>query len=267
MGRMTTSVLTQRRSPYYSQEREIGDSSFTVRIPGVTLQPLNASRFVCAVLLIAALSGCSMDYYAHTKQGVFYGATCLDWKNQHEFAFHQNPAHPFYFQRANGEKIIPKSIYTDGGSIPRALWAFRGYSPWEYGPAFIIHDWLFIAHHCQAIGYERYDVNEAADVMSECIKTLMETKPPIVDKDPRRMYRMNLAVRSFVAKRLWREGDCPPQPPDIAAEQQQQSQRELRRRAPRSRPMKVAPKKVPAEAKAPLHEQLLDKLIQTAPVP
>jgi hypothetical protein len=228
---------------------------------------LKARRSIYGALVVAALSGCSTAYYAHTTQGKFWGATCLEWRNQHEFAFHQNSRHPFYFERANGEKIIPKSIYTDGGSIPRALWTFRGYSPWEYGPAFIIHDWLFIAHHCHEIGYEPYDVNEAADIMSECIKTLMETNPKIVEKSPGRMYRMNLAVRSFVAKRLWQDGDCPPQPPEIVAEQRAQSQRELRRRAPASRPMKVEPKKIPAETKAPLHEQVLDKLIQTVPVP
>ncbi len=112
---------------------------------------LKARRSIYGALVVAALSGCSTAYYAHTKEGKFWGATCLEWRNQHEFAFHQNSRHPFYFERANGEKIIPKSIYTDGGSIPRALWAFRGYSPWEYGPAFIIHDWLFIAHHCRSL--------------------------------------------------------------------------------------------------------------------
>jgi hypothetical protein len=244
-----------------------GDFSLVTKRAIDILGRVNAWRSICGVLLVATLSGCSAAYYAHTKTGKFWGTTRLEWRNQHEFAFHQDPSHPFYFERANGEKIIPKSIYTDGGSIPRVLWGFRGYSPWEYGPAFIIHDWLFIAHHCHDIGYERYNVNEAADIMSECIKTLMETNPKIVDKGPMTMYRMNLAVRSFVAKRLWKDGDCPPQPPDIAAEQQEQSQRELKRRAPRSRPMKVQPKKIPAAKKAPLHEQVLDTVIQSVPVP
>jgi hypothetical protein len=123
-----------------------------------------------------------------------HGGAYLEWKNQHEFVFHQNQKEPFYFERTNGQRIIPKSMYTDGGSIPRVLWGFSGYSPWEYGPAFLIHDWIFIAHHCHEPGYEHYDVNEAADVMAERMKALMERNPPVVKKDIGRIYRMNLAV-------------------------------------------------------------------------
>ena len=45
-------------------------------------------------------------------------------------------------------KIVPEDIFTDGGSIPRALWGIPGLSPWGLGPAYVIHDWIFEVHRC-----------------------------------------------------------------------------------------------------------------------
>jgi hypothetical protein len=160
------------------------------------------------------------------------GKASLEWRNQREFAFHQNLKEPFYFERPNHERIFPKSMYTDGGSIPRIFWGISGYSPWEYGPAFLIHDWLFMAHHLGDPDYQKYDsVDKAADVMAECLKTLMEEEPRVVKKDIGRIYRMDLAVRSIFAKRVWKNREHPRQPPDIEAEQRQQSRAKLERRA------------------------------------
>nr|WP_249779640.1 DUF1353 domain-containing protein [Bradyrhizobium sediminis] len=35
-------------------------------------------------------------------------------------------------------------MYTDGGSIPRIAQIFNGLSPWGFGPAYIVHDWIFL---------------------------------------------------------------------------------------------------------------------------
>ena len=220
-----------------------------------------------AFLAIWLLSGCAANHYAKTPLGKFYGQTQLEWRSDREFIFHQDLSRPFYFERANGEKIIPKSIFTDGGTIPRPLWSFHGYSPWEYGPAFIIHDWLFAAHQCGAPGYEKYTVDDAAQIMSECIKTLMETQPKIVQKNPTIMYRMNLAVKSFVAKRSWNAGDCPPQPPEVIEEQLEQTQAKLKRQAPRSQRMQMPPKRKRPASEAPLLEKAADSIIQSVPMP
>jgi len=210
-----------------------------------------ALRFSRCVLLLASLCGCSPSFYSTTKKGRFMGKPCLEWRNQREFVFHQNLQEPFYFERANKEKIFPKSMYTDGGSIPRVLWSFSGYSPWEYGPAFLIHDWLFVAHHLHDPDYKQYDdVNKAGKIMSECMKTLMEENPPVVKKDLGRIYRMDIAVRSFFAKRLWDRGGPPAQPPDIIAEQRQQSKSELERHARASRPARFDPLPVKRKTKA-----------------
>lgn len=44
--------------------------------------------------------------------------------------------------------IVPGLMYTDGGSIPRVARAFKGFSPWGYAPAYIVHDWIFFGRHC-----------------------------------------------------------------------------------------------------------------------
>ena len=137
----------------------------------------------------------------------------LIWVGPDQFVFEKDPNDPLYFQRSNGERIVPETIYTDGGSIPRPMWVFRNYSPWGYGPAFVIHDWLFSTHYCRTPGYEKYTVKAAAEVMAECQKTLMETgKAP---KSPMAMYLMYLAVSSPVAERAWETGTCtlPPHVP------------------------------------------------------
>lgn len=46
-------------------------------------------------------------------------------------------------------EIVPEDMFTDGGSIPRMLWGIRGLSPWGLGPAYVIHDWIFLVHRCQ----------------------------------------------------------------------------------------------------------------------
>ena len=95
-------------------------------------------------------------------------------------------------------------MYTDGGSIPRPLWALRSYSPWGYAPAFIVHDWLFHMRHCQLPGNEKFTVDEAAWVMSEVMKTMMEKEG--VDKFT--LYTIFEAVRSPLAKNLWDTQEC-----------------------------------------------------------
>ena len=65
--------------------------------------------------------------------------------------------------------------------------------------------------HCQLPGYEHYTVDEAAWVMSEVIKTMMEKD--VVDKFT--LYTMFEAVRSPIAKHLWDTGECEPPPAQV----------------------------------------------------
>jgi len=98
-------------------------------------------------------------------------------------------------------------MYTDGGSIPRAFWVFRNYSPWGYGPAFIIHDWLFHMQNCKLGEYQDYTLKDAATAMSEVMRILMET-PDFNYGSKTSMYLMYEAVQTAPAREAWDHGKC-----------------------------------------------------------
>jgi hypothetical protein len=72
-------------------------------------------------------------------------------------------------------------MYTDGGSIPRFLWGVKGYSPWSYAPAYIVHDWLFEAHHCGYTPDNRYSFEDSVAVLAEGLKAVMEQNLEVRD--------------------------------------------------------------------------------------
>jgi hypothetical protein len=101
------------------------------------------------------------------------------------FVYVDNPRDPLRFTRgvpgAAVPVIQPQMMYTDGGSIPRAGQMFRGFSPWGYAPAYMVHDWLFVARHClndgtptpeeQALAALTFQ--DSASIIAEAIKTLI----------------------------------------------------------------------------------------------
>ncbi|WP_415922749.1 DUF1353 domain-containing protein [Tateyamaria sp. SN6-1] len=82
--------------------------------------------------------------------------------------------------------IRPEAFYTDGGSIPRIVQAFPGFAAWGYGPAYVIHDWVFVARKClntdRRAGTDTASAEmkkiaaltfqDSADLLAEAIKTL-----------------------------------------------------------------------------------------------
>ena len=164
---------------------------------------LNTAAFVLC-------TSCSTLDYDKIPVGELHGKLTLEWVGPDQFIYRPDAQDPFYFKRANGEIIKPRSVFTDGGSIPRPLWAFRGYSPWGFGSAYIAHDWLFSAHHCGYPEANNQTVFTAADVLSECIKTLMErdkNKPESL-RNPSLLLTIDQAVRSKIAQDLWNNGKC-----------------------------------------------------------
>jgi len=121
-----------------------------------------ASFFVRALAGWGALvlAGCaSVDPdYASLMAGHFKGSLVVVWVGEGggpgdgRFLYVPDPDDPLTFKRndpkAPGAVIRPGIMYTDGGSIPKIAQAFRGFSPWGYAPAYMIHDWLFVARHC-----------------------------------------------------------------------------------------------------------------------
>lgn len=161
-----------------------------------------------------SLTGCSdrvlgylFNSYDRTKSGKLSGKLVLEWIDQDKFRFISDSADPLTFVRANNEVIKPGEMFTDGGSIPGPLRAIKSFSPWGYAPAFIMHDWLFVMKHCKISGHEKWDHLKAADVLSEVMKTVMES-PRFGGPNKLVHYSMSEAVRTQIAKDYWDKGQC-----------------------------------------------------------
>ncbi|MEM8973235.1 MAG: DUF1353 domain-containing protein [Pseudomonadota bacterium] len=168
-------------------------------------------RVIVVAVLALPLAGCMEWFYGQTydqtPSGKLSGKLVVEWIDQDKFVFLPDERDPLVFTRSSGEKIQPQSMFTDGGSIPRALRAVKSYSPWGYAPAFIVHDWLFVMNHCKISGHEKYDVEKAAQVMAEVMKTVMEN-PKFGGPNKLVLYSMYEAVKSPVAKGYWENGKC-----------------------------------------------------------
>jgi hypothetical protein len=189
---------------------------------------------VVACLLTLTLGACAVFTYDGTLPGRLKGQLLVIWVGEDRFVYWPTTKDPLTFtlgpalQKKLGiDTIRPGLMYTDGGSIPRALRAFDGFSPWGYGPAYIMHDWIFAAHHClvqdrpdpkEAVEYEkvkRFTFDDSAELLAEVMKTLMvdqkvRTKPEVFNA-------ISFGVDSVVAKNLWDSTDpnsCDPVSPE-----------------------------------------------------
>jgi hypothetical protein len=149
-------------------------------------------------------------FYGKLRAGRFVGVPTLKWDGPDSFIFMPDASQPFYFERADGRKIQPTQMQTDGGSIPYVFRALSKFSPWSFGPAFIIHDWLFVAHKRGIAPDTDWTLDSSAIVMAECIKTLMTSgfvrfsgSTAILDKNEDTLFLMYLAVKSIFADSLW----------------------------------------------------------------
>lgn len=167
-----------------------------------------ALAFGIGGIIIITLSGCSPIYYSQVNTGELTGSLVVKWIEPDKFIFEPTD-NPLTFVRSNGQTIVPQRMYTDGGSVPRAFQVFKNYSPWGYAPAFIMHDWLFTMKYCQMPGYEDSSLEEAADIMSEVVKTMMVKLGTV---DTFALYTMDRAVRSPIAREVYESGKCK-QPP------------------------------------------------------
>jgi hypothetical protein len=181
-------------------------------------------RAVLTVLLGIWAAGCVTPDIDLDDPGKVSGYLMVFWDGEDNFIYYplydSDPLR-FYLPKNIAKKlgtkyIQPGIIYTDGGSIPRAVRGWSGLSPWGYGPAYIVHDWLFIAHHCILNGHtERHDKRDrnevgkveqvdfqlSADLLAAVIQALVaQNKVPKRDFAPKAIYT---AVDSTIAKNLW----------------------------------------------------------------
>jgi len=165
--------------------------------------------FAIVVLLVCVVftTGCASLHYKKINSGTLKGKLLVQWIDYDKFIFTPSKNDPLVFIRYNQKEIKPGKMYTDGGSIPRALWVLKSYSPWGYAPAYIIHDWLFEMKHCGLQGNEEYDHKIAANVLAEVVKTLMEDSR-YGGENKLVLYTLHKAVSSDIAKSLWYNGTC-----------------------------------------------------------
>lgn len=177
---------------------------------------IGARRLTAAlVLLPLALGGCATTFYARTGTGSFAGRLDVEWIAPNRFVYRPHPSDPLVYTTADGVKIQPRAMYTDGGSIPRLFWSTPLLGPWDFAPGYIIHDWLFVQHHCKDPGWEAVTFDRSAQLLAEAIKTQMVKG---ADADATVVWAIYEAVHSPVALRLWDSGECQPPPPTLQVE-------------------------------------------------
>ena len=146
---------------------------------------------MCAAFVLAA---CGFVDFEAREPGVLRGNLLVLWVGEGDnlgdgrFVFVPDPKQPLQFARdpKNGRDWVvePQAMYTDGGSIPRAAQAFQGLQPWGYAPAYMIHDWLFVAKNCRTDGMATpkeaaladMSFQDSADILAEVIQTLIRDK-------------------------------------------------------------------------------------------
>lgn len=181
---------------------------------------------VAALVLIGLLlAACTSVQFDAASPGRFSGSVFVMWVDEGNasgdgtFLFVPDPGNPLTFHRANpaspGAIIRPGIMYTDGGSIPKIAQIFKGLSPWGYAPAYMIHDWLFIARHCLRDGEEMtrfgdlkdVDFDQSALILAEAIQALVKARQ--VQRNDVAGSAITSAVDSAIARGLWDEaGKC-----------------------------------------------------------
>ncbi len=188
---------------------------------------MNRRTSAIALTLIAALvlSACSGVTYQMSRRGDFTGDLFVMWLDNHNgnsgsgrFLFVPNPRNRLTFVQntPNGPRTIrPGMMYTDGGSVPRIAQVFKGFDPWGYAPAYMVHDWLFVARQClnDKVSRPEYEAlrpltfDDSAQIAADAIRTLIETHR--VGSNDVSASLVTLAVTSPMSLSLWKkEGAC-----------------------------------------------------------
>jgi hypothetical protein len=176
-------------------------------------------------LAFLAFAACGAVDYDHAPVGKLSGTVLVMWVGETQAGegdgrfVYVPSATPLRFARANAKATLktiqPEMMYTDGGSIPALTQVFKGFSPWGYAPAYILHDWLFVARKCvndnsansdQAV-VAQMPFAESATVAAEVIQTLIATHTVAPNDIAPQL--ISAAVAGPIAKSRWNEeGAC-----------------------------------------------------------
>lgn len=215
---------------------------------------------LCRIALCAlAPAGCVLSSSAFSpnplRGGDFTGEVELRWENTDRYVYLPVDARPLTYtfppnyrlsadDGLNGSAdlrvIRPRLMYTDGGSIPRPLWGVSGFSPWDYLPAFVIHDWMYLQKRCHKAGksvfdprrdfpYDRVTVDKVlADTLEQIDRKLISQGKARPRNAAQARTLIVAAVEKF-GKSSWERGDCELPPPELT--------KQVRVFAPQSRTM------------------------------
>lgn len=182
------------------------------------------TRLGLLIFAVSTLAACSttprsapMTSWEATETGEIRGKLVVQWIAPDTFLYEPDAEDPFTFVRKrDGEVIdviVPQRMITDGGSVPRAFWINQDFSPWRYGPAYMIHDWLFEMHDCGLPGSEKYDDKVAAQIMAEVMKTQItqldeEGTYPLSDLAVIGSWQQIFAAVYSFSAQVWDSGTC-----------------------------------------------------------
>ena len=177
--------------------------------------PIRGGHLSMLGLLTAAFAaGCAS--FTTYGDGFLKGHVLIRWYSQDKFIFIPDEKNPFSFRPSffrGSHDIVPGLMYTDGGSVPQVLWGIPGLSPWALGPAYVIHDWIFLVHRCNLPAppeVKAITFQQSAQILAEVGKSLVEAN---LIKD-NKLEEIVWAVRTKYAESLWNqpptENDCKP---------------------------------------------------------
>jgi len=178
-------------------------------------------------LILGCIAGCAR-VYEEARPGELTGQVLVVWigpgsdtEGDGRFIFvpPRDKEQQLTFHRPVGENpaslIVPEAIYTDGGSIPRIVQPFKGFNPWAYAPAYMIHDWLFVARRClndgaateREKGVEGLPFRDSARILAEVMKTMK--KQEMITQTDLAPAAISSAVTSPASRARWdATGEC-----------------------------------------------------------
>jgi hypothetical protein len=149
---------------------------------GEMVQPISRRQSLRGLAALAAtpLAGCGtwINYEDISGNNELKGTVNVEWIGEDKFIYHPR-GEPLSFRPSfMTTPIVPETMFTDGGSVPRVFWGIPGLSPWGLGPAYIIHDWLFFVHRCNPPNVpaevRAIDFDKSALILAEIGKALIE---------------------------------------------------------------------------------------------
>jgi len=103
---------------------------------------------------------------------------------------------PFAFTDSTGHRIVPGRFWTDGGTIPAFATVVSGINRFSYLPAYLIHDWEYVLHHCDQLDPAR-DQKRVDAALLETLKTMMTTN--LVDESRTDFWAIETALGNFAS--------------------------------------------------------------------